>query len=82
LNATPTGTNWFPDKYLPALKTASDAYGKSLVAVYTFNDDNNSNPWIYQELGNRPIQILPRLQISIAPDIRPLRPSAALLLHV
>lgn len=107
LTATPTGTNWFPDKYLPAIKTASDAYGKPLVNVYdfhwypeiydasnnritslsgttltdaqvqlivqgprdlwdaTFNDDNNSNPWIYQELGNSPIQILPRLQAKI-----------------
>ncbi len=107
LTATPTGTNWFPDKYLPAIKTASDAYGKPLVDVYdfhwypeiydsggtriidmtgttlsdaqvqlivqgprdlwdpTFHDDNNSNPWIYQELDNSPIQIVPRLQAKI-----------------
>lgn len=107
LSATPTGTNWFPDKYLQAMKTASDAYGKPLVDVYdfhwypeiydasgtrilnlsgtsltdaqvqlivqgprdlwdpTFNDDNNSNPWIFQELGNSPIWILGRLQAKI-----------------
>ncbi|HEX4426053.1 MAG TPA: glycoside hydrolase family 44 protein, partial [Terriglobales bacterium] len=107
LNATPTGTNWFPDKYLTAMKTASTTYGKPLVDVYdfhwypeiydagstriidltgttltaaqvqlivqgprdlwdpTFNDDNNSNPWIYQELGSHPIQILSRLQTKI-----------------
>jgi hypothetical protein len=107
LSATPTGTNWFPDKYLTAMKTASTAYGKPLVDVYdfhwypeiydangtriidltsttltaaqiqlivqgprdlwdpTFNDDNNSNPWIYQELGSTPIQILGRLQTKI-----------------
>jgi fibronectin type 3 domain-containing protein len=37
LSATPHGANWFPDKYLPALKTASDAYGKPLVDVYDFH---------------------------------------------
>jgi hypothetical protein len=37
LSATPDGTNWFPDKYLPAIKTASDAYGKPLVDVYDFH---------------------------------------------
>jgi fibronectin type 3 domain-containing protein len=107
LNATPGGANWFPDKYLQALKTASTTYGKPLVDVYdfhwyaevydasgtrilnlngatltdaqiqlivqsprdlwdpTFKDDNNSNPWIYQELGNTPINILGRLQSKI-----------------
>ena len=107
LNSTPSGTNWFPDKYLKALKTASDTYGKPLVDVYdfhwyaeiydtngtrildltsstltdaqvqlivqsprdlwdsTFHDDNNSNPWIYNELGNTPINILGRLQSKI-----------------
>jgi hypothetical protein len=34
LSPTPDGANWFPDKYLPAIKTASDAYGKPLVDVY------------------------------------------------
>jgi hypothetical protein len=37
LAATPDGANWFPDKYLPALKTASDAYGEPLVDVYDFH---------------------------------------------
>jgi fibronectin type 3 domain-containing protein len=107
LSTTPNGANWFPDKYLQALKTASTTYGKPLVDVYdfhwyaedydssgtrvldltsttltdaqiqlivqsprnlwdpTFNDGNNSNPWIYQELGNTPINILGRLQAKI-----------------
>ena len=107
LSATPSGANWFPDKYLQALKTASTAYGKPLVDVYdfhwyaedydangtrvlnltattltdaqvqlivqsprnlwdpTFNDAGNSNPWIYQELGSTPINILGRLQAKI-----------------
>ena len=108
LGATPGGTNWFPDKYLQALKNASTTYGKPLVDVYdfhwyaevydsggtrilnlsgktltdaqiqlivqsprnlwdpTFRDDNNSNPWIYNELGQTPINILGRLQAKIA----------------
>jgi hypothetical protein len=37
LSATPNGTNWFPDKYLPAIKTASTTYGKPLVDVYDFH---------------------------------------------
>jgi len=107
LNATPSGANWFPDKYLTALNTASASYGKPLVDVYdfhwyveeydsngtrsidmtgttltdaqvqlivqspralwdpTFTDSTNSNPWIYQELGNTPINILGRLQAKI-----------------
>ena len=107
LSATPSGANWFPDKYLQALQTASTTYGKPLVDVYdfhwyaevydasgnriinlnqttltdaqiqlivqsprnlwdpTFTDANNSNPWIYQELGNTPINLLGRLQAKI-----------------
>src|SRR3989475_388184 len=106
LSATPTGTNWFPDKYFTALKTASAAYGKPLVDVYdfhwyaevydasgtrilnlnnnltdaqvqlivqsprnlwdpTFNDDNNGNPWVFNELGRSPINILGRLRAKI-----------------
>ena len=107
LAATPSGTNWFPDKYLQALKTASTSYGGPLVDVYdfhwyaevydaggtrilnltsttltdaqvqlivqsprdlwdpTFNDDNNSNPWVFNELGRTPINILGRLQAKI-----------------
>ena len=37
LSATPDGVNWFPDKYLPAIKAASDTYGKPLVDVYDFH---------------------------------------------
>ncbi len=37
LSATPSGNNWFSDKYLPALKTASATYGKPLVDVYDFH---------------------------------------------
>ena len=37
LSATPTGNNWFPDKYLPAIKTAANSYGKPLVDVYDFH---------------------------------------------
>ncbi len=107
LNATPTGANWFPDKYLTAISAASATYGKRLVDVYdfhwyaeeydssgtrsldltgttltdaqvqlivqspralwdpTFTDSTNSNPWIYEELGNSPINILGRLQSKI-----------------
>jgi len=109
LASTPTGTNWFPDKYLQAIKTASTPYGRPLVDVYdfhwypeeydsgstrilnltgtslsaaqvqlivqsprvlwdpNFNDpaNGNSNPWIYQELGNTAVRLLPRLQAKI-----------------
>lgn len=107
LSATPGGANWFPDKYLAAVKAASATYGKPLVDVYdfhwyveeydsngtraldltsttltdaqvqlivqspralwdpTFTDSTNSNPWIYQELGSTPINLLGRLQAKI-----------------
>ncbi|GAC1667068.1 MAG: hypothetical protein NVS9B4_22870 [Candidatus Acidiferrum sp.] len=106
LTPTPGGANWFPDKYLTALKTASGT-GKPLVDVYdfhwypedydasgtrildmkgtslsdaqvqlivqsprnlwdpTFTDAGNSNPWVYNELGHTPINILGRLQSKI-----------------
>ena len=115
LSATPSGANWFPDKYLQALKTASTTYGKPLVDVYdfhwyaevydssgtrilnlngmaltdaqvqlivqsprdlwdpTFHDDNNSNPWIYNELGQTPINILGRLQAKINAEFSGMR---------
>ncbi|HWH61352.1 MAG TPA: glycoside hydrolase family 44 protein [Terriglobales bacterium] len=107
LSPTPGGANWFPDKYLAAMQTASNAYGKPVVDVYdfhwypevydsgntritsmtgtslsaadvqlivqaprdlwdpTFHDPNNSNPWVYNTLGQTPIQIIPRLQAKI-----------------
>jgi fibronectin type 3 domain-containing protein len=110
IHATPGGANWFPDKYLAALKTASTSYGKPLVDVYdfhwyaeeydssgtrsldltgttltdaqvqmivqsprnlwdaTYTDSFNSNPWIYNELGNTPIQMVTRLQSKIAAE--------------
>jgi hypothetical protein len=34
----------------------------------TFHDDNNSNAWIYNELGQTPIQIVSRLQAKIAAE--------------
>ena len=112
LSATPNGTNWFPDKYLQAIKSASATYGKPLVDVYdfhwyvevydaggtrildlksatltdaqiqlivqsprnlwdpTFHDDNNSNPWIFNELGQTPINILGRLLAKIDAENR------------
>lgn len=37
MSSTPSGSNWFPDKYLPALKAASAAFGRPLVDVYDFH---------------------------------------------
>jgi hypothetical protein len=37
LSPTPGGNNWFPDKYLPAMKAASSAFGRPLVDVYDFH---------------------------------------------
>jgi hypothetical protein len=37
LGATPSGNNWFTDKYLAALKAASTAFGRPLVDVYDFH---------------------------------------------
>jgi hypothetical protein len=37
MNAAPSGSNWFPDKYLPALKAASATFGRPLVDVYDFH---------------------------------------------
>jgi hypothetical protein len=34
----------------------------------TFTDAGNSNPWIFQELGSQPINILGRLQAKIAAE--------------
>jgi hypothetical protein len=37
LAPTPTGNNWFTDKYLTALKTAATTFGRPLVDVYDFH---------------------------------------------
>jgi hypothetical protein len=37
LAATPSGSNWFPDKYLAAINSASASYGRPLVDVYDFH---------------------------------------------
>jgi hypothetical protein len=37
LSPTPSGANWFADKYLAGIKTASIAYGKPVVDVYDFH---------------------------------------------
>ena len=37
LGATPSGANWFADKYMAALKAASASYGKPLVDAYDFH---------------------------------------------
>jgi hypothetical protein len=37
LSATPSGSNWFADKYLRALKAASITFGRPLVDVYDFH---------------------------------------------
>ncbi|MBV8469873.1 MAG: hypothetical protein JOY60_08450 [Burkholderiaceae bacterium] len=37
LTPTPSGANWFADKYLAAIKAASTTYGKPIVDVYDFH---------------------------------------------
>jgi hypothetical protein len=37
LSASPGASNWFADKYMRAMKTASEAFGKPLVDVYDFH---------------------------------------------
>ncbi|HUN92067.1 MAG TPA: glycoside hydrolase family 44 protein [Burkholderiaceae bacterium] len=37
LAATPSGSDWFPDKYLPAIQAASATFGRPLVDVYDFH---------------------------------------------
>lgn len=37
MSATPSGSNWFADKYLTAMKAASTAFGRPLVDVYDFH---------------------------------------------
>ena len=49
LSATPSGTNWFTDKYLQAMSTESAIYGKPLVDVYDFH----WYPEVYDGAGER-----------------------------
>ncbi len=49
LSSTPSGTNWFPDKYLQAISAASTTYGKPLVDVYDFH----WYPEVYDASRNR-----------------------------
>jgi hypothetical protein len=37
LKATATGRDWFPDRYLPAIRAASIGFGRPLVDVYDFH---------------------------------------------
>jgi hypothetical protein len=37
LSPTPSGANWFADKYMAGIKTASTSYGKPVVDVYDFH---------------------------------------------
>jgi hypothetical protein len=37
LNASPGGNDWFPDRYLPAIRAASERFGRPLVDVYDFH---------------------------------------------
>jgi len=37
LSPTPSGTNWFADKYMTGIKAASATYGKPVVDVYDFH---------------------------------------------
>jgi fibronectin type 3 domain-containing protein len=37
LSPTPGGANWFADKYMSGIKTASTSYGKPVVDVYDFH---------------------------------------------
>ncbi len=53
LSPTPTGNNWFPDKYLQAISAASTTYGHSLVDVYDFH----WYPEVYDASGTRIISM-------------------------
>jgi fibronectin type 3 domain-containing protein len=37
LSPTPSGANWFADKYMAGIKTASTSYGRPIVDVYDFH---------------------------------------------
>ncbi len=74
--------HWYPEDYDASgtrvtsmtAATLSDADMQLIVQAprnlwdTTFNDPNNSNPWIYQSLGSTPVNILGRLQAKIASE--------------
>ncbi|HKV26085.1 MAG TPA: glycoside hydrolase family 44 protein [Candidatus Acidoferrum sp.] len=71
--------HWYVEEYDSSGTRALDLTGTTLTPAQvqlivqspralwdpTFTDSTNSNPWIYQELGNTPIKILGRLQSKI-----------------
>ncbi|MGA7961999.1 MAG: hypothetical protein WCA33_09930, partial [Candidatus Acidiferrales bacterium] len=71
--------HWYAEEYDANGNRSIDLSGATLTAAQvqlivqsprnlwdpTFTDSTNSNPWIYQELGNSPINILGRLQSKI-----------------
>ncbi len=71
--------HWYPEVYDSSGKRILDATGTTLTDEQislivqaprdlwdpTFHDPNNSNPYIYNELGQKPIRILARLQDKI-----------------
>jgi fibronectin type 3 domain-containing protein len=71
--------HWYAEEYDANGTRSLDLTGTTLTAAQvqlivqsprnlwdpTFTDSTNSNPWIYQELGNTPIKLLARLQSKI-----------------
>jgi len=71
--------HWYVEEYDSSGNRATDLTGTTLTPAQvqlivqspralwdpTFTDSTNSNPWIYQELGNTPINLLGRLQAKI-----------------
>lgn len=74
--------HWYAEEYDPNGTRSIDLTGNTLTDAQvqlivqspralwdpTFTDSTNSNPWIYEELGNAPIDILGRLQAKIAAE--------------
>ncbi len=71
--------HWYVEEYDPSGNRATSLSGTTLTDAQiqlivqsprvlwdpTFTDSTNSNPWIYQELGSTPINLLGRLQAKI-----------------
>ncbi|MGA8408084.1 MAG: glycoside hydrolase family 44 protein [Candidatus Acidiferrales bacterium] len=74
--------HWYAEEYDSSGTRSLDLTGSTLTAAQvqlivqsprnlwdpTFTDSTNSNPWIYEELGNTPINILGRLQAKISAE--------------